>query len=34
MPHEGILPRVEKELLNGAIVIIEDDRFRVRSLPI
>lgn len=31
---EEILPRVEKELLSGAIVIIEDDRFRVRSLPI
>jgi predicted nuclease of predicted toxin-antitoxin system len=31
---ENILPRVEKELLGGAIVIIEDDRFRVRSLPI
>jgi len=25
---------VENEILKGAIVIIEDDRFRVRELPI
>ena len=31
---ENVLPLVESDLLNGAIVIIEDDRFRVRSLPI
>jgi predicted nuclease of predicted toxin-antitoxin system len=29
-----ILPKVERELLNGAIVIIEDDRYRVRELPV
>lgn len=29
-----ILPRVEREILKGAIVIIEDDRFRVRELPV
>ncbi|BCB95884.1 hypothetical protein JZK55_08060 [Dissulfurispira thermophila] len=31
---ENILPRVGNDLLNGAIVIIEDDRFRIRKLPI
>ena len=29
-----ILPKVERELMNGAIVIIEDDRYRVRELPV
>jgi len=31
---DKILPAVEKELLAGAIVIVEDDRFRIRALPI
>ena len=31
---KNILPMVESEILKGAIVIIEDDRFRVRELPI
>ncbi len=31
---KNILPTVETEILKGAIVIIEDDRFRVRNLPI
>lgn len=31
---KDILPRVENEILKGAIVIIEDDRFRIRELPI
>lgn len=30
----NILPAVEKDVQRGAIVIIEDDRFRVRELPI
>ncbi|MDO8283279.1 MAG: DUF5615 family PIN-like protein [Thermodesulfovibrionia bacterium] len=30
----NILPQIEKEVLKGAIVMIEDDRFRVRELPI
>jgi len=29
-----ILPKVERELLKGAIVIIEDDRYRIRELPV
>lgn len=29
-----ILPKVERELLKGAIVLIEDDRFRIRDLPV
>jgi predicted nuclease of predicted toxin-antitoxin system len=29
-----ILPSTERELLNGAIVMVEDDRFRIRELPI
>lgn len=31
---ENILPKIEGEILKGAIVVIEDDRFRVRELPI
>jgi len=31
---ENILPMVENEIIKGAIVVIEDDRFRVRELPI
>jgi len=29
-----ILPKVERELINGAIVIIEDERYRIRALPV
>jgi len=29
-----ILPKVERELLKGAIVIIEADRYRIRELPV
>jgi len=31
---EAILPQIENDILKGAIVIIEDDRFRVRQLPV
>ena len=31
---KDILPKVEREILKGAIVVVEDDRFRVRNLPI
>jgi predicted nuclease of predicted toxin-antitoxin system len=30
----GVLPRVEHELSEGAVVVIEPDRFRIRHLPI
>ena len=30
----NILPKVESEVVKGAIVIIEDDRYRIRELPI
>jgi predicted nuclease of predicted toxin-antitoxin system len=29
-----VLPRVEYELSEGAVVVIEEDRFRIRALPI
>jgi predicted nuclease of predicted toxin-antitoxin system len=31
---KDILPKVESEILKGALVMIEDDRFRIRELPI
>ncbi len=31
---DSILPQVEEVLLKGAIVMIEDDRFRIRELPV
>lgn len=31
---KNILPEVEGKILKGAIVMIEDDRYRVRELPI
>lgn len=30
---DTILPSTERELLKGAIVMVEDDRFRIRELP-
>ena len=29
-----VLPRVEQELSEGAVVVVEEDRYRVRYLPI
>lgn len=30
----AVLPRVENELAEGAVVVIEEDRYRIRHLPI
>ena len=30
----AVLPRVENELAEGAVVVIEEDRYRIRQLPI
>jgi hypothetical protein len=29
-----VLPRIEYELSQGAVVVIEEDRYRIRYLPI
>jgi hypothetical protein len=29
-----VLPRVDDELAQGAVVVIEEDRYRIRHLPI
>lgn len=29
-----VLPRIENELSQGAVVVIEEDRYRIRYLPI
>jgi predicted nuclease of predicted toxin-antitoxin system len=29
-----ILPRIEQELLEGAVVVVEEDRYRIRFLPV
>jgi hypothetical protein len=29
-----VLPRIEYELSQGAVVVIEEDRYRIRNLPI
>ena len=31
---EKILPEIENDILKGAIVMVEDDRVRIRNLPI